>query len=173
MVVRGARKSKKGRGDGADGRTDRRLRMRRRAMSSVAKRCWQNTKRKSDLTNGRSDARLTKGQGRDREALRESGWMVSLEWGGNTACLSAMAMRPLASMPCIYSDESTEYWVALQNISRKGRYLFDVRKIFRILDPSLVHIWSRSTVPNSRNLPFFVRFSTTPLPVRTSYKYHP
>ena len=46
----------------------------------------------------------------------------------------------------------------------KGASIYDVRKIFGILDPlpSLVRIWNWSTLLNSRNLPYYIFFWANP-----------
>ena len=67
-------------------------------------------------------------------------------------------------------------WVSI--ISCQGRYLKDVCKIFVFLDPlpPFVRIRVQYTVPNPRNLPFFVRMATTTLlPSRCGrpFKYRP
>ena len=41
---------------------------------------------------------------------------------------------------------------------RQGASIYDVRKIFGILDSPLVRIWDWSTILNSHNLPYYIFF---------------
>ena len=52
-------------------------------------------------------------------------------------------------------------------LTSKGQYLYDIRKIIGFSDPPLV------TVTLTQLTSTVIRFWDTPLPVRTSYKYHP
>ena len=115
------------------------------------------------------------------DAMDEMGWSVGrVENESATASEWAAAMHTLSGTAGRLGHEPAQRSVdgrGRLGVARKGASIYYVRKNFGILDPlpPLVRILARSIRVNPRNLPYYVCFWATPLPlpVRTSFMYGP
>ena len=76
----------------------------------------------------------------------------------------------------LYQDKTVDHISETRCMHCKGPSIYDVRKILRFFLPlPPVGIWDWSTVLNSRNLPSYIFFWSSPPPpsVRTSYMEAP